>query len=375
MKILHIIDSGGLYGAEIMLLHLMRAQVDLGLEPVLASIGEPGEKQKPLETEARRMGLLVEAFRMRNGPNWPGALKILRFARDNSMDLLHTHGYKGNILFGLLPLSLRRLPMVATVHGWTWTGGWSRMRVYEWLDGLSLRFADGVVLVNQAMRSHARVKQLRTERTAVIDNGVSLNYCHAQKAKLRDDIVRFAGQGFSVVFVGRLSREKGISVLIDAVSGLALDGINPRLIIIGEGKLRKELEQQAQDLGIEDRVLFTGYIDNVHEYLGNFNLFCLPSLTEGLPMVLLEAMAAQVPIVASSVGGIPEVLDHGRAGTLVKPGCSLSLKNAVLGLLDRPDSISAQVQEAARRVEDVYSSRTMAEKYKQVYQNMALKNA
>ena len=127
MKVLHVIDSGGLYGAEVMLLNLMSEQVAMGLEPILASIGDPGITEKPLETEAIRRGLPVKVFRMRPGPNVWGALKILRFARSELVGLLHSHGYKGNILFGLMPRMLRRIPMVATVHGWTWTGGISRM--------------------------------------------------------------------------------------------------------------------------------------------------------------------------------------------------------------------------------------------------------
>ncbi len=368
MKILHIIDSGGLYGAEIMLLHLMRAQVDLGLEPVLASIGASGEGEKALETETRLRGLRVETFRMRNGPNWPGAVKILRFAWDNGIDLLHTHGYKGNILFGLLPRSFRRLPLVATIHGWTWTKGWNRMRVYEWLDGQSLRFADKVVLVSQAMKKHPRVKKIRSDKIAVIANGIPLNSFRGQNVEQRQDIVHFAAQGFSIVAVGRLSSEKGLDILIKAAAQLVNDGYDLRLAILGQGELRHQLEKQAQDLGLNGRVLFAGYVDNAGSYLEHFDLFCLPSLTEGLPMVLLEAMAAKVPVIATSVGGVPEVLDHGRAGILVEPASVRSLKDALISVLRKPRETLNLVQEASNRVEKMYSSQAMAREYLQVYQ-------
>ena len=139
MKILHIIDSGGLYGAEVMLLNLMGEQVALGLTPILVSIGDPGVAEKPLEAEAKRRGLRVEMFRMRPGPNILGAFEIMRFARGERAELLHSHGYKGNILFGFLPRFVRRMPMVTTLHGWTWSGGMTRMLLYEWLDSQSPR--------------------------------------------------------------------------------------------------------------------------------------------------------------------------------------------------------------------------------------------
>lgn len=369
-KILHIIDSGGLYGAEIMLLHLMEAQIEFGLDPVLASIGSPDCGDKPIENEARCRGLQVKTFRLRPGPNWIGAFEILRFARGEKVVLLHSHGYKGNILFGLLPRSLRRLPLVSTIHGWTWTGGWNRMLMYEWLDGLSLRFVDRVVLVNKAMSSHPRVKKLRTERVAVVPNGVSFNTTRPSTTELRNDIVQFAQQDFSIVSVGRLSPEKGLATLLEVVAGLVQDGHDLRLALLGEGRLRFELQQQAEDLGIAGRVLFAGYVDKAEDYLRYFNLFCLPSLTEGLPMVLLEAMAARVPVAASRVGGIPEVLDQGRLGFLFEPAKSESLRGAIIKVMQQPQLVHEQVEKAARHVAEIYSSQAMAEKYLPIYQEL-----
>src|SRR3989337_2476449 len=118
MKVLHIIDSGGLYGAEVMLLNLVQEQLRLGLDPVICSIGEKRFFEKPLESEGLKRGFKIKKFRMRAGPNLLGAYKILRFAHIGKFDLMHTHGYKGNILFGLLLRGLRKIPLVSTLHGW-----------------------------------------------------------------------------------------------------------------------------------------------------------------------------------------------------------------------------------------------------------------
>ena len=176
MKILHVIDSGGLYGAEVMLLNLMREQVGLGLEPILASIGDSGVDEKPIEKEAKQKGLSVAVFRFKPGPNVVGASKVLKFAWDEKVDLLHSHGYKGNILFGFLPRAIRRIPMVSTLHGWTWSGGINRMRIYEWLDALSLSFVDRVITVSSAMQNHPRLKNRRGLALEVVPNGIPLDF-------------------------------------------------------------------------------------------------------------------------------------------------------------------------------------------------------
>ncbi len=372
MRILHVIDSGGLYGAEVMLLHLMEAQVQLGLDPVLASIGSPGCGDKPLEVEARRRSLRVKPFRMRPGPNWAGAFNILRFAQRKKIEVLHSHGYKGNILFGLLPSRLRRLPVVTTLHGWTWTGGLKRMLAYEWLDVLSLRFIDRVVLVNKAMLNHPRLQFGMSSRVVVSENGIPLTAPDPSQNEraLDPKILAFARQGFTIVAVGRLSREKGFDLLLEAVAGLVAQEKDVRLLIMGEGGERESLLLQARELGVGDRLMLSGYVPDAGKYLAHFNCFAIPSLTEGLPMVLLEAMAAGVPIVASRVGGIPAVLDDGRAGGLVESGNIAALRAGVAEIMDNPAIASEREKHAGRRVREIYSSRAMAERYLEVYHQL-----
>jgi len=373
MRILHIIDSGGLYGAEIMLLHLMEAQLRLGLEPILASIGDLEIDEKPVETEARRRGLRVVPFRMRSGPNWAGAWRILGFARQQQVQLLHSHGYKGNILFGLLPRRLRGLPMVATLHGWTWTGGLTRMLVYEQLDALSLRFVDKVVLVNAAMKEHPCFQGRRGYNLAIIENGVPLAQPLASEPMgrdLRQDVLSFAREAFTIGAAGRFSREKGFAFLLEALAGLVAEGHDLRLVILGEGGLRQELNQQVAALGLGERVLMPGYVAAAGRYLPGFNLFVLPSLTEGLPMVLLEAMSAGLPIVASRIGGIPAALDQGRAGLLVEPRDVDSLKAGIRAIIEDPCGAEQRSAAASDRVRTLYSSSAMAGRYFDVYRQL-----
>lgn len=372
MKILHIIDSGGLYGAEVMLLNLMGEQIALGHLPILASIGEPGIPEKPLESECIRRGFNVAVFRMRPGPNLIGALDVLRFARSEQIDILHSHGYKGNILFGFLPRFARCFPMVSTLHGWTWSGGMTRMRVYEWLDSLSLSRIDRVVTVSSAMQNHPRLKNRRDLALEVVPNGIPLDSGAECKdaSGLNPEIIAFCRGGFTIGAIGRLSPEKDFDSLLKVVASLSAQGTESRLVILGEGGERNSLEAAARKLGIEKNVLMPGYVPDARRYLAFFSLFAMPSLTEGLPMVLLEAMLAGVPIVATRVGGIPDVLQEGRCGLLINPDCPEELECGISNVMGNPEAARERVKAARIRVADTYSSRVMADKYLAIYRSV-----
>ena len=300
---MHIIDSGGLYGAEVMLLNLVAEQVKLRLEPVIASIGDKGIDTKPLEAEAERRGFPVQKFRMHPGPNIAGAFEILRYAWRGGFDILHSHGYKGNILFGFMPRAVRKVAMISTLHGWTSTNGLSKMRVYEWLDAHSLKFIDAVVLVNKGMLHSPRLINIRGVNFQVVNNGIPISSCSSilSQANLTNQpfnnlykkVVDFSQGGFILGTIGRLSSEKGFLYLIDAVKQARTSFDDIRLVIIGEGEDRKLIEEKIIECKLEKHVMMPGYIKEAKHYLKLFNAYVISSLTEGLPISLLEAMEAR----------------------------------------------------------------------------------
>jgi glycosyltransferase involved in cell wall biosynthesis len=376
LKVLHIIDSGGLYGAEAVLITLAREQMKLGIEVAIASIGEKGDAEKPLETEALRGGVEVKKFRMKGGLNVLGALEILRYAHKGKFGVLHAHGYKPNILFGFLPRKFRKLPLVSTVHGWTSTRKLTKMRVYEIFDSWSLRFIDGVVVVSKAMMSLQRIKRL--ENLHVINNGISLGgneFAEARidmrgeagKGALDQNVVEFCKKGFVIGSIGRLSDEKGYAHLVEALGVLAEGGVDARLVIIGEGGERTRLRRMARGLGVADRILMPGYREKAKNYLWLFNVYVISSLTEGLPVTLLEAMEKRVPVVATNVGGIPEALGYGKVGVLVAPGNPRKMAEGISGIYKNPELGRTLAEGAFRKVVSEYDSRVMARKYVELY--------
>lgn len=368
MKILHVIDSGGLYGAETMLLNLAAEQIRMGLTPILASIGTNGQPEKPVEKEAAKLGMAVRRFRMRPGPNYFGAFKILSFARAEKCDLLHSHGYKGNILLGLLPRPLRKIPMVSSLHGYTSTGGLTRMRMYEWLDSLSLRFIDRVVLVDSAMREHPRLSKLPV-RFTVVRNGIP-NQRIAENKKLDSDIVNFCSSGFVIGAIGRLSREKGYDVLLRAFQMATGQRSDLRLIIIGEGGERAKLEKMIEKFCFSETVMLAGFRADAKKYLSLMDTLVLSSFTEGLPLVALEGLQAGVPIVASRVGGLPELLEDGKAGIVIEKGNAEILSEAIIKIVEDTAFRKKIAAHGKNRVATTYSSRRMAEGYLKVYRDL-----
>jgi glycosyltransferase involved in cell wall biosynthesis len=425
MNVLHIIDSAGLFGAEIMLLNLVEEQLFQGIKSIIASIGSNSSVEKPIESEAIKRGLRVKSFRMIPGPNLAGALKILAFAKKEGIHILHSHGYKGNILFGFLPRALRGKPLISTLHGYTNTDNFSRMRLYEWLDRESLRFIDAVVLVHRGMIKHPKLTNLRGVNFQIVNNGIPLpeNYdrfdwqgseqidkgaesldksisldkrylkrkapnkevtapsvsgpacdkaIRLKNKSLDLNIVNFCKGGLVIGSIGRLSKEKCVHLQVDALELLINKGIDARLVIIGDGPLRVFLEKRVHKLGLVQKVLFPGYCENARKYIQLFDVFVISSITEGLPITLLEAMQAKVPIVSTAVGGIPEVLDYGKAGILLSGVTSEAVVNGIERVLNSHNDAEKKVQIAFERAVSLYSSRTMAEGYLEIYKKMLL---
>lgn len=364
MRVMHVIDSGGLYGAEQVLLTLMSEQRLQGISAQLVSVGSSACGEKAIESEAKRRGLPLAAIRMLPGPNPRGAMALLRHARDTQANVIHSHGYKGNILLGMTPRWCRRAALVTTLHGWTNNGGLTKIHAYEWLDARCLTRMDGVVLVSPAQQQHRWVRRLAAARTTFIPNGIAPA---ALDSELAQAIQQFCSQGLIVGSAGRLSEEKGFEYLLRAAAQLVRAGKDLRVVIAGEGPERERLLALATELGIGDRLMLPGYVEQIAKLIARLDLFVSSSLIEGLPLVVLEAMQLARPIVATAVGGVPYALDQGEAGRLVPAADSEALASAMSALLDDSDQSKRLGERARKRCDQEFSARTMAQRYADLY--------
>lgn len=371
MKVLHLIDSGGLYGAEKMLLSLVEEQQAQGMDSMILSAGEHGIEPKAIEEEAHRLSVPLKVWRMKPGLNLLEALRIAGWAREKGFDVLHSHGYKFNILMALLPRRVRQLPLMTTLHGYVNGRKYSAIWLYEMLDRLALRSMAKVVLVNPHMKRLHAVNRLPESRIAVIPNGINMRPQTNVQAKTRDDIVSFSGRfDLSLVSIGRLSPEKNFKLAIDALSRLKRAGFSVGLCIMGQGALRADLLEQAKKQSVADHLFMADYVAGAETYISCFDALVMPSLTEGLPITLLEAMKSRVPVIASAVGGIPDALADGKAGLLVPPNDLTALTNALEALVTDQATASDRVEYAYQRVLSEFSSGRMAARYETIYNSI-----
>lgn len=263
-------------------------------------------------------------------------------------DVLLCHGYKANLL-GRIAARRVGVPAVAVSRGWTWQD--RRVRLYEWLDRRHLRLMDHVVAVSEGQAERVRKWcRVPTERISVIRNSARLA-AFAESTPARDRLLdvfpRDSRVSRVVVAAGRLSPEKGFAVLIDAAASVLAADAGAGVVIFGEGVLRAELEHLVRARGLGDRVVLPGFRDDLDSLLAAADVVTLPSFTEGLPNVALEASAAGVPVVATAVGGTPEVVADGETGFLVAPGRPEKLAARLLQLL-RDDGLRTTLGNAGR---------------------------
>ncbi|MBU2955603.1 glycosyltransferase [Marinobacter sp. F3R08] len=371
MKILHLIDSGGLYGAEKMLLSLVKEQVTQGLSPMILSVGDPLAGEKPIETEAKKLGLPVTEWRMKSGLNVKASWMIRNWALANNYQLLHSHGFKFNVLLGVLPEKVRGLPIIATLHGYVHARRFSKMWLYEFLDRFAIRRMRGVVLVSDAMKKELPGRLLNGQ-VVTIPNGLDISQLQKSSLGSLDEPFKSFLENHDAVIlgVGRLSREKGFDKLVSAFSEFKKKHPNSGLVIVGEGRLCHQLEALILDLGIQDDVLMPGYCDKVPALLRQSRVLVMPSLTEGLPITLLEAISLRVPVVASAVGEIPKVLGDGKGGELLGDNEADTIVKAIERLMKDKERVCCQVDWAYRTVVKDYSSETMAASYLKFYRKV-----
>ena len=336
LRILYLIDSLGSGGAEHLLAAYLRHLPALGIDPTVAALQDRGGNPTALTIEALGIPVLdlgIERLRQR------GAYRDVGRAIDRQApDLVHTQLEFANVL-GAPAASRRGIPVVGTLHTLEEPAPWSRAGMRMRLMARSLRrHADLVVAVSEHARLH-HLEHLRLDpaRVTTIHNGIDIAGFRTggpHRAAVRAEFGIPAGASLIVV-VAVLRPPKGIDRLILALPTVIEAIPSAHCLIVGDGDAGPGLERMAIDQGIADRVTFSGARADVPRMLAAADLFVLPSLTEALPTVVAEAMAAGLPVVATRVGGTPEMVDD-STGVLVEPGDIPRLGRAIVQMLGDP---------------------------------------
>jgi glycosyltransferase involved in cell wall biosynthesis len=264
--------------------------------------------------------------------DWRVFSRLLRICRDERVAIWHGHDYKSNLI-GLILRRFWPMRLVTTVHGWV-THTW-RTPLYYAVDRACLPYYESVICVSEDLHARCLNGGVPQDRCVLIENAIDTDRFRRTRglatAKLRLGI---PVERYAIGAVGRLSKEKGFDVLIRSVDQLLKRGINVELRIVGEGAQERSLRQLIGELGRDDRIRLMGFQEETIPFYEGIDIFALSSFREGLPNVLLEAMALEVPVVATQVAGIPRLLGYGENGVLVEPGSVSEMAGALANLLD-----------------------------------------
>jgi glycosyltransferase involved in cell wall biosynthesis len=363
LQVSHDLRAGGLQRVVIDLAHGLRR---LGHDAHICSLRGPG----PLEAEIRGRGIPLSIM------PWPerGAdrrmfAKVFRLLRQHRYDVVHTHNTQAFLDGGLAAL-LGRVPVrIHTDHARSFP---DKLR-YMILERIMSHAYDKVVGVSaHTAENLRRYEGISAKRLAVIQNGIDGAWYRAERdgsdaARMRRD----AGlEGFRRVFgLGvRLEEQKGIRYLLEALPLVLAEHPHTGVAIAGNGSLEHDLSARARDLGVADHVRFLGPYPQLTAFYPLIDGFVLPSLWEGLPLCLLEAMSLGLPIIATRVGGVPDVLEDGRTAKLVPPMDPISLARAMISCLDDEAAAEDMGREARRVFDAKYDSAVMVARYLDLYQ-------
>lgn len=369
-KILQLQSSSGFYGAEHVIAQLAAALKDSEYEPHIGVINNLKEPHLELLDFAQRGQIPSQAFACR-GPIDPITIFTLRrYLKEQSISLIQTHGYKANF-YALMASTKSKIPLLATCHPWIKTS--RKGRFYASFDKKVLRKFHRIVAISEEVKKELPLSPSLLQRVTVIDNGIDINpFIEKYNSQEIKKEYRIPGNATVIGSVGRLDIEKGHEILLDALAPLCKE--NPLLFVViaGNGSLKQQLELKAKALGIAEQVRFPGFVQTVHRLLALFDIFILPSLTEGLPMALLEAMAAKRPIIASATGAIPKLIISHRTGLLVPPGDRNGLQHAIQNLLTNRENAGEMALNAFYKVRVEFNSTKMVDRYKEIYHDLLL---
>ena len=321
-----------------------------------------------LRRKAARWGAPLISVPDRGPLDWGVVPRMLNVCRRERVAVWHGHDYKSNAL-GLLLSRFWKMRLVTTVHGWVHHT--SRTRLYYWLDRLCLPRYERVICVSEDLLQRCLECGVAPARCVLIENGIDTEEFARRRPAAEAKAAAGVPPGRQVVgAVGRLSAEKGFDVLIRAVGRLRSEGRDVGLWLVGEGDERRRLEALVGELGLRGAVQLLGHRGDVAGLYEAMDVYALSSLREGLPNVLLEAMALEVPVVATRVAGVPRLVRDGENGLLVEPGDEAALADR-LRLVLSDAALAGRVRRAARQtIVERYSFAARMDKVRALYDQL-----
>lgn len=364
-RVLFVITGLGWGGAESQVIELASGLRDRGWAVQVASLLSQAHRRDSLES----LGIPVHTLGMRRGVPDPRAIwRLAAVTRNFQPSIVHAHMIHANILTRVTRIIVRMPVLITSAHSVNEGGGW-RQLAYRLTDSL----ADCTTNV-----SHAAVEQFIEDRAAsperiqYVPNGISFSKFQRSgeaRARIRNELG--LEDDFAWLSVGRLDPAKDYPTMLDALAKVVDTSQTLKLIIVGDGPLRDEIKKRAERLGLANFVHFLGIRSDIPALMSAADAYLMSSAWEGLPMVLLEAAASALPIVATDVGGNSQIVRNGLTGELVPAGDSAALAGAMLRMMERNESERAAMGANGRAyVEKEFGMDSVLERWEEIYEEL-----
>ena len=369
MRVAHIIKVTRISGAERHLLVLLKGLRQSNIDAFLIILVEPDQPMDDMLAEAQVNHIPIYRIMIRRDYDLTMVLRLRKILRDLQPDILHTHLIHAD-LYGLMAGKLARIPtIIASRHN---DDRFRYRPLIQRLSQVMWRLSDGGIAISDAIKHFTlNIEGASESKIDTIHYGIKYRWITDSEIRSAQNSLRkelnLTNETMILGMVCRLVEQKGIRYALVAFRGIYDEFPQAHLIIAGDGELAEELHSQTQLLGISDRVHWLGWREDAQAIFASMDIFLLPSLWEGFGLVLLEAMSMRVPIIASRVSAIPEIVENGITGLLVEPRNTDELSKAMLCLLeDRPLRKHMGLL-GADRLEQKFSVTQMIDKTIEIY--------
>jgi len=366
-KILFLLQGLQIGGLENVVYNLSKAVNAKGIFDVeICCYDTLGTYLEDLERE----GVKVHYIARKRGFDWTYPFKVAGLIRNRKIDVLHAHNYTA-CFYGALAAFLARKPMIYTEHDHSYASSAYVSIVGKILKKITSKRVCVSVEVKNALKKFGTIDDIE-----VVYNGIDENIFKSigseEKANKRQDL-GFKKEDTLLGVVGRLDEMKNQTILLDMLAQLKQTAPNAKLIIVGRGKTELFLKSKVEKMGLTKNVSFMGEIRNVHNVLSMLDIFLLPSLSEGLPLSIIEAMASGLPVIASKVGGIPELITNDLNGYLVEAGNKNAFMEATEKLVKNTNTQKTMGRENRSKFLKTFSLSKMAHRYVEIYKALSCK--
>jgi glycosyltransferase involved in cell wall biosynthesis len=366
IRILHIITGSSIAGAENVVLTLAKGMKDSQFESEICTLSPEGELHK----KAQQIGIKAYALGYKSILSLPKVvIKLFILLYKKNYYIINTHLSQAGVI-GIIVGRLVRIPcIIETRHYSDYMYKYGN-KIKQWLDKKTVNMTNHVIVVSNAGKEILKkIEGIKEEKINVIYNGIDISkFSSNHRTQIRKQLG--IDNNIVLTFTATFHPSKGHKYLLESVGMLKKNYPNVVLLLIGDGVLRSNLGALTKQLNIEDNVRFLGYRTDIPDILSATDIYVHSSVEEGFGIAIIEAMAVGLPVVATNVGGIPEIITNGENGILVPPENPHALAEAIIDLIEHTEQRKILAEKGRQHVTANFTDEIMVKKYMEVYNNV-----